>query len=119
MSRIMIVEDEESLHALYKKMLKLKNHEVVAEAYNGVEAVDLFIKTRPEIIIMDYRLPLKDGLQATKEIVALDSDVKIIFASADTTVKAQALEAGAKAFHIKPFSMRELFKTIQHLSTIH
>ncbi|MFX0091855.1 MAG: response regulator [Candidatus Hodarchaeota archaeon] len=115
MSRIMIVEDEESLHALYKRMLNLKNHEVVAEAYNGVEAIDLFIKTRPEIIIMDYRLPSKDGLEATKEILKIDPNVKIIFASADTTVKTLALQAGAVAFHVKPFSMRDLFTTIEAL----
>ena len=73
------------------------------------------LSEKPDIILMDHRMPVKNGLEATKEILKIDPNVKIIFASADTTVKTLALQAGAVAFHVKPFSMRDLFTTIEAL----
>ncbi|MHA2233612.1 MAG: response regulator [Candidatus Hodarchaeales archaeon] len=69
----------------------------------------------PDIILMDYRMPKKDGLLVSKEILAIDPKSTIIFISADTSVKSQALSMGAVAFLEKPFSFRELLTAINEV----
>lgn len=71
------------------------------------------MKAKPDIIIMDYRMPLKDGLEATRELLKLNPDFKIVFASADVSVKREAVAVGAKAFIEKPFRMDLFLTTIQ------
>ncbi|MHA1369711.1 MAG: response regulator [Promethearchaeota archaeon] len=113
--KIMIVEDDLSLQELYSIILKSKGYKIYAIASNGQEAVEIFkrSKAKPDIIIMDYRMPIKNGIEATKEIRALDSNIKIIFASADASIKDQVLSLGVAAFHQKPFTMNELIRSIE------
>ena len=65
MLSIMIVDDEEMLHDLYGKLLELKGYQVVASAFNGVEAVNKFrdMEERPDLVLMDHRMPVKNGLE--------------------------------------------------------
>ncbi len=75
----------------------MNGHEIIADAYDGNEAVKMFgsMDTPPEIVIMDHRMPNKNGIEATKELLGINPDVRIILASADDMVKGSALEAGA------------------------
>jgi DNA-binding response OmpR family regulator len=68
---------------------------------------------KPDIILMDHRIPLKSGIEAAKEILEFDNSVKIIFMSADTSIRDEALENGAVSFKEKPFSLERLFNNIQ------
>jgi two-component system, chemotaxis family, chemotaxis protein CheY len=61
---------------------------------------------------MDHRMPVKNGVDATREIRRLDPHAKVLVISADATVERRAVEAGALAFLEKPFTMDALFKTI-------
>lgn len=103
-ARVFIVEDEDFIRDLYKDVFESAGLTVFS-ACNGDEAVNIFktLKSRPDIIIMDHRMPGKDGVQTTKEILAIDPSVPIIFSSADVSVREQALEAGACSFWVKPF----------------
>ena len=116
MVNILIVEDDHSLRLLYEKALKLKGYNVIGSAKDGEEAVNLYkdFKNKPEIILMDHRMPVKNGIEATKEILANSSEIKpkIIFASADKTIKQTALSIGAISFKDKPFTLEKLFKNI-------
>lgn len=116
MINILIVEDDHSLRLLYEKALKLKGYNVIGSAKDGEEAVNLYkdFKNKPEIILMDHRMPVKNGIEATKEILANSSEIKpkIIFASADKTIKQTALSIGAISFKDKPFTLEKLFKNI-------
>ena len=116
MVNILIVEDDHSLRLLYEKALSIKGYNVIGSAKNGEEAITLYkeFKDKPEIILMDHRMPVKNGIEATKEILANSSEIKpkIIFASADKTIKEIALSIGAISFKDKPFTLENLFKNI-------
>jgi len=117
MVNILIVEDDHSLRLLYEKALIFKGYNVMGSAKDGEEAVKLYkeFKNKPDIILMDHRMPIKNGIDATKEILANSSEVKpkIIFASADKTIKETALSIGAISFKDKPFTLEMLFNNIK------
>ncbi len=115
MVNVFIVEDDPSLIMLYEKALKFKGYSVIGTAKNGQEAVDSFklLNNKPDIILMDHRMPVKNGLEAAKEILEFDGNTKIIFASADKTVRDEALALGALSFKNKPFTLEQLFSNIE------
>ena len=77
---------------------------------NGRDAVDNYrnLSEKPKVIIMDYRMPVMNGLDAMNEILEIDRNTKIIFASADTAMKELSISKGATAFLSKPFKIEEL-----------
>ena len=93
----------------------MNGFKVLGQANNGEEAVSLFksLSEKPDIILMDHRMPIKNGIDATKEILSLDSNAKILFASADDSVKGEALSIGAIGFTTKPFSITELIEDME------
>ena len=92
----------------------MNGHEIIADAYDGDEAVKMFgsMDTPPEIVIMDHRMPNKNGIEATKELIGINQDGRIMLASADDMVKGSALEAGACRFMLKPFNVVDLLAKI-------
>ena len=84
-------------------------------ANNGEEAISKCqtFNPKPDLIIMDHRMPIKNGLEATKEILKLDKSARIIFASADKSIKSEALSTGALMFKEKPFSISDLLDSIE------
>jgi DNA-binding NtrC family response regulator len=120
MAKIFIVDDDCDVVSLFEQFLKIEGHEVVSKAYNGEEAVDIFkhMQKIPEIIIMDHRMPIKNGLLTTKEILNINHNVNVIFVSADYTVKEQALAAGAIDFIEKPIELDVLLSKIEKYSLI-
>ena len=115
MLSIMIVDDEEMLHQLYGKLLELKGSQVVASAFNGEEAVEIYrgMETRPDLVLMDHRMPVMNGIGAMKEILDFDPDAQIVFLTADATVAEQAMAMGAADVLLKPFRMDVLHKTVE------
>ena len=103
---------------LYRMLFKERGHRIVGVARNGAEAVTVFerLSTKPEIIIMDYHMPVKNGLEAMKEILHMDSDTKIIFATADPDVERVVFNAGAVGFIHKPFPIRDLITYIEQIA---
>ena len=118
MVTIFLIDDDSSIMKLFEKFLTVLGHEIVAKAYNGEEAVKLFHEFRniPDLILMDHRMPIKDGLTAAKEILNFNSNSKIIFLSADFTIKDEALALGAKYFLEKPFKLDKLSQIIEKVS---
>ncbi|UCE80599.1 MAG: response regulator [Methanobacteriota archaeon] len=109
LARIIVVDDEDFIRDLYRDMFESKGHTVYS-ARNGDEAIR-YLKTmsvRPDAIIMDHRMPGKDGIQTTKEILSIDPNIPIIFSSADEEARNDAIEAGAISFWAKPFPIRLL-----------
>ena len=84
-------------------------------ASDGDEAVRKYkdMKDKPVIIIMDQRMPVKDGVSATQEILKMDPSATIFFGSADLHIEKEAKAAGAKGFLLKPFRIEELLAAIQ------
>ena len=104
LARLFVVDDQDFIRDLYKDVFESEGFTVFA-ASSGEECLNLLrtLKHRPDAIIMDHRMPGKDGIQTTKEILAIDPHIPIIFSSADESIREQALEAGAVSFWTKPF----------------
>lgn len=83
-------------------------------AFNGEEAVSKFnaFAPKPDLVIMDHRMPIKNGLEATREIVSRNPEAKVLVISADATVQPRCKAFGATGFLEKPFTMDVLFRTI-------
>ena len=117
MISIFIVEDDSSLRMLYEKALALNGYNILGSARDGQEAVQMYnaFKDKPDIIIMDHRMPIKNGIEATKEILKNSDKIKpkVIFASADNSIRDLALEIGANSFKNKPFTLQRLFDNIK------
>ncbi|MFX0008331.1 MAG: response regulator [Candidatus Hermodarchaeota archaeon] len=117
MIKIFIVDDDQSLQRLYSLILKEAGFEIIETAINGKDALEKYdnLKIKPDIILMDHRMPIKNGLDTMMEILKINRNEKIIFASADITVKEKAKAIGACAFLDKPFKMQQLLIVIQQI----
>jgi len=118
---IFIVDDDKDIQIISKKLLEFLGFEVMGIAINGEEAVKMFnsFNHKPDIILMDYRMPVKNGLQATREILQIDPDTKIIISSADTTVREESLALGVVDFLEKPFTSQSLLNCINKTQDLH
>ena len=119
MVKIFIVENDVNIMYLVEEYLSLAGHEVIAKANDGEQAVEIYRELTdnrlPDVIIMDHRMPLKDGLTACKEILNINPEAIIIFVSADFAIKDKAIENGAHAFFAKPIDYEILVEEINNL----
>lgn len=115
MTEVFIVEDEPLLRFFYKEILEEYGFDVAGMAKNGEEAVSMYKQfiEKPSITIMDHRMPVKNGIEALKEILRLDNNARVIIASADTSIKEEALSLGACSFKQKPFDIDFLLSNIK------
>jgi DNA-binding NarL/FixJ family response regulator len=91
------------------------NMMIVGEAADGNQAVDLFVKQKPDLVLMDLRMPVKDGIQATLEIRRLDDKARVLMLTTfegDTDIH-NALQAGAQGYVLKSATGQELIPAIQ------
>ncbi|MEN8189556.1 MAG: response regulator [Thermodesulfobacteriota bacterium] len=79
--RVLIVDDSSMMRKMIAKLLQPPGHEVVGEAKNGLEAIELYKSLRPDIVTMDITMREMDGLAAAREIMQFDSSAHIIFLS--------------------------------------
>jgi two-component system chemotaxis response regulator CheY len=114
-AQILIAEDSDSARRALKAVLKLHNFEVVAEATDGEQAVNLFKELKPDLVLMDIAMPKMHGIDAIREILLIDKDAKIIAVTAlySEEMIGEIKEAGPKALVMKPFDVPKLIKTIQ------
>jgi len=118
-AQIFLVDDEEFIIELYRDLLEAKGHTVIGVASDGDEAVRKYkdFGKKTVIVIMDQRMPVKDGVTATEEILRLNPEAKILFGSADLQIKGDAMKAGAKDFLLKPFRIEELLAAIEEIDS--
>jgi two-component system KDP operon response regulator KdpE len=111
--RILIVDDEPQITRVLRTSLGGGGHEVTI-ARDGVEGLDAFLKTRPELVITDLAMPGMDGIELTRAI-RQRSQVPIVVLSvrANDAAKVQALDEGADDYITKPFSIQELLARVR------
>lgn len=107
--RILIAEDEELTRTILRTRLEVLGHQVVAEASDGVEAVHLAEAHRPEVAIMDIKMPNMDGIEAARQILS-SYPCALLFLSSfnEDELVEQAGETGAVAYLMKPFRKEDL-----------
>ncbi|SFD80377.1 two-component system, chemotaxis family, response regulator CheY [Lentibacillus persicus] len=103
--RVLVVDDAAFMRMMLKDILEKNGFEVVGEAQNGQQAIDLYSELWPDLVTLDITMPEKDGMTVLKELMVLDHNAKIIMCSAmgQQDVVINAIQAGAKDFIVKPF----------------
>lgn len=114
MINILIVDDAAFMRMMIKDILEKNGFNVIGEASNGLEAVELYKKEKSDIVIMDITMPKVDGIEAVKLIKEYDNDAKIIMCSAmgQQAMVMDAIRAGAKDFIVKPFQADRVIEAI-------
>lgn len=114
MARILVADDAAFMRQMIREIVEAEGHEVVAEASDGVEAVDQFKTHHPDLVTMDIVMPRRSGIDAVKGILELDSTACVVMCSAlgQETLVTEALQAGAQDFIVKPFKPDSVVKTL-------
>lgn len=107
--RIVIAEDEALIRMDLREMLEEEGHEVVGEARDGAEAIELATALQPDIVFMDISMPGMSGIEAASAISAENiAPVVMVTAFSQASYVAQASEAGAMAYLVKPFTQADI-----------
>ncbi|HJT10948.1 MAG TPA: response regulator [Candidatus Nitrosotalea sp.] len=110
----MIADDSDAIRMVLRDILTIGKHECVAEASNGLETVEQFKKTKPDVLLLDMAMPKKDGLGVLKEIMVYNPSAKIIMITASdnqATIK-ECIKEGATAYILKPFNFEDVLTKI-------
>jgi two-component system, chemotaxis family, chemotaxis protein CheY len=115
--KLMIVDDSNIMRRRIERSQQFEELELVGTAGNGVEALELFKKTDPDVVTMDLTMPRMDGIECIGRLVALKPAVRILVISAlaDKATAVEAMERGANGFLNKPFTDRQLNEAIAEL----
>jgi response regulator NasT len=111
-ARILVAEDEALIRLDLVEMLTEAGYEVVAQATNGVEAVALAKEFKPDLAILDVKMPELDGISAAQEIIEI-SPVLMLTAFSQKELVERARDAGVMAYVVKPFSINDLTPAIE------
>lgn len=114
MEKVMIVDDSKTSRRVLRTILESYEYEVVGEAANGKEAVELYREFKPEVVTMDVTMPEMDGLEALELIMKEDADAKVIMvtAAAQKNKMLDAIKLGAVDFIQKPFEAEQIVSII-------
>jgi len=117
-ANIMIVDDAAFMRATLKDVITKAGFEVVAEAVNGMDAVEKYKTFKPDIVTMDITMPEMDGLEALKQIKELDANAKVIMCSAigQQANVMESIKVGAKDFIVKPFQPDRVIEAINRVN---
>ena len=112
--RVLIAEDEALIRLDLKEMLQEEGYDVVGEAGDGAEAVRLAEELSPDLVILDVKMPVLDGISAAEQIVKNRiAPVVMLTAFSQRELVERAVEAGAMAYLVKPFAKTDLIPTIE------
>jgi len=113
--RLLLADDHRMLREGLRRSLGELGFTIVAEARNGLDAVDLAASVRPDVILMDVTMPELDGVEATRQIKERQPDVRIVILTmhADHDVLADAIRAGANGYLVKDCSTDEIAQAIE------
>jgi len=114
--KVLLAEDEPALALIIKESLETRNF-IVSHCKNGQEAFDTFVAGKPDILVLDIMMPIKDGFSLSKDIRKIDKKVPIIFLTAKSQTQdvVEGFTIGGNDYLKKPFSMEELIVRIHSL----
>ena len=113
--KIIIVDDAPIIRSMLKDILVQAGYDVIGECNNGREAVDVFRELRPDLLTMDIVMPEKDGIEAIRDILAIDGKAKIVMVTAvdQRVALMKAIRAGAVDYIIKPFESDRVLSAVR------
>ena len=110
--RILVAEDETLIRMDLVEMLQASGYEVVAQATNGQEAIDLATEHTPDLAILDVKMPILDGISAAEKIIEI-APVLMLTAYSQKELVDRARDAGVMAYVVKPFTIGDLMPAIE------
>ena len=115
MAWVLIVDDAAFMRMMIKDILEKNGYEIAGEAANGAIAVEMYNKEKPDVVTMDITMPDMDGIEAVKNIRAIDPNAMIIMCSAmgQQSMVMDAIKAGAKDFIVKPFQPDRVLEAVK------
>ncbi|MFA6988908.1 MAG: response regulator [Candidatus Gastranaerophilaceae bacterium] len=118
MQKVLVCDDAAFMRMMLKDILTKNGYDVVGEAANGNEAIQKYEELQPDIVTMDITMPLCDGIQALKTIIAKDAGAKIIMCSAmgQQAMVIESIQSGAKDFIVKPFQADRVIDSISKVA---
>ena len=117
MATVLIADDSAFMRMFVRRILEKGGFTVVGEAANGLECVEKYRETRPDLVTLDVTMSKMDGLQTLKALIELDPAAKVVMVSAlgQQAVIEEAIEIGAKDFIIKPFRENRVISVLKIL----
>ena len=112
LARILVAEDETLIRMDLVEMLNGAGYQVVGEAKNGEEAIALARELKPDLAILDVKMPVLDGISAAEEIISI-SPVLMLTAFSQKELVDRARDAGVMAYVVKPFSINDLVPAME------
>ena len=113
MLKMLVVDDEVDVCDFVRSFFKERDFEVFT-AHNGKEALDAVNENKPEIVLLDVRMPVMDGMEALKEIRKIDDTIKVLMVTAadDTEAAEDAKHHGAVEYITKPLLLEQLERSV-------
>ena len=117
MTRILVADDASFMRMMIREIVEDEGYEVVGEASDGTEAIDLYRELHPDIVTMDIVMPRKSGIDAVRGIIELDPTACIVMCSAlgQESLVSESLEAGARNFIVKPFKPESVLAILREV----
>ena len=112
---ILICDDAAFMRMMIKDILSKNGYNVVGEAENGLVAVEKYMETKPDLVLMDITMPEMDGINALKKIKEKDPGASVIMCSAmgQQAMVIESIQAGAKDFIVKPFQADRVLEAVK------
>jgi len=110
---VIVAEDESLIRMDIVETLRENGFDVIAEAGDGEQAVDLVTKLKPDLLVMDIKMPNMDGITAAEKLSDLKTPIVLLTAFSQKELVDRASEAGAMAYVVKPFTPNDLLPAIE------
>src|SRR5215831_18754287 len=116
--RVLVADDARFMRQLIREIIEAEGFEVVGEAADGRAVVEEFARLHPDVVTMDIVMPKRSGIDAVREILALDATAKIAMVSAlgQEALVMEALQAGASDYIVKPFKPEAVIATLKKIA---
>lgn len=116
MPKVLIVDDAQFMRLRCARLLTENGYETV-EAQNGVQAIDVYQREQPDVVLMDITMPEMDGLTALRKIKEFDPNARIAMLTAlgQQGIVLEAIKAGARDFVVKPFEAERVLSAVQRI----
>jgi two-component system chemotaxis response regulator CheY len=115
MVRILVVDDTRFMRTILVNILTKEGFEIVGEAEDGQQAVEMYLTTKPDLVLMDIIMPKMDGMMALKTILGINPEAKVLMVTAIQSIEMAklAFKCGAVSYIMKPFQKQGILQEIE------